>query len=140
MTLRFRYLMRYAPTVARIAVLDDDEVVAQLLRTVIAEGGDVPLVGHSLDELPSDASPDLVVTDLIPLTAYRSDLARSWIDTVRARFPAAPIVIVTAHADAASEPDALGAEDVVMKPFDVETLLEKIRRLLARPDSGVATS
>ena len=51
--------------VATILVLDDDDVIAQLLRTVIADGGDTPIVVQALDEVPPESRPDLVLTDLM---------------------------------------------------------------------------
>ena len=42
----------------------------------------------------------------------------------------APLFIVTAHAPAVAEPDILGANAILAKPFDVETLLAKVDELL----------
>jgi DNA-binding response OmpR family regulator len=41
------------------------------------------------------------------------------------------VLVVTAHADAVAEPDMLGANAIIAKPFDVEVLLAKLDELLA---------
>jgi DNA-binding response OmpR family regulator len=114
-----------------ILVLDDDQVILDLLQTVLTDAGYETLDAPNLGAVPPDARADVVITDLVPLKAYRRETALEWIASIRARFGAAPLVIVTAHADAAAEPDMLGANAVIPKPFDVETLLAKLEELLA---------
>jgi DNA-binding response OmpR family regulator len=72
-----------------------------------------------------------VITDLVPLKAYRRELALEWVTLLRARFANSPVVIVTAHADAVAEADMLGANAIIGKPFDVDVLLAKLDDLLA---------
>ena len=112
-----------------ILVLDDDQVILDLLETVLAEAGYETLVYPGLSAIPEDTSADLVITDLVPLKAYRRESALEWVSSLRARF-AAPLVVVTAHADAVAEPDLLGANAIIAKPFDVDELLAKLNELL----------
>jgi two-component system response regulator CpxR len=114
---------------ATILILDDDRVMVELLRTVIEDAGHRVIAAADLDQVPLDARADLVVSDLMPLTAYRPQPARQWVQALRARF-AAPVVVVTAHAAALDEPDRLGADAVVGKPFDIDDLSETVRLLL----------
>ena len=113
-----------------VLVIDDDPVILDLLRTVLGDEGHTVAGFASLDETPSDAKADLVVTDLVPLDAYNARRAREWVGRLRDRYAGTPLIIVTAHAAALSERDALGADAVVGKPFDVEVLLSKVRELL----------
>jgi DNA-binding response OmpR family regulator len=115
--------------VATILILDDDRVMVDLLRTVIEDAGHRVIAAADLEEVPRDATADLVVSDLLPLTDYRSEAARQWVGALRARF-AAPVVVVTAHAAALGEPDRLGADAVVAKPFDIDALSATVRLLL----------
>jgi DNA-binding response OmpR family regulator len=114
-----------------IMVLDDDPVILDLLRTVLTDAGHTTLVASRFDAIPIGATADLVIIDLIPLKAYRRDAALEWVTSVRSRFRAAPLFVVTAHAPAVAEPDMLGADAILAKPFDVEVLLAKVDQLLA---------
>jgi DNA-binding response OmpR family regulator len=113
-----------------IMVLDDDPVILDLLRTVLIDAGHTILVAPRLDAVPIGATADLVIIDLIPLKAYKREAALEWVTSVRGRFSGAPLFVVTAHAPAVAEPDMLGADAILAKPFDVEDLLAKVDELL----------
>src|SRR5688572_25734920 len=114
-----------------IMVLDDDQVILDLLRTVLTDAGHTTLVAPHFDAIPFGATADLVIIDLIPLKAYRRDAALEWISSVRSRFSGAPLLVVTAHGPAVVESDMLGADAILGKPFDVEMLLAKVDELLS---------
>jgi DNA-binding response OmpR family regulator len=116
---------------ATIVVLDDDQVILDLLRTVLTDAGHTTLVASRFDAIPVGATADLVIIDLIPLKHYRRDAALEWVLSVRSRFSGAPLFVVTAHAPAVAEPDMLGADAILAKPFDVEMLLAKVDELLS---------
>jgi DNA-binding response OmpR family regulator len=117
---------------ATIMVLDDDQVVLDLLRTVLTDGGHTTLAASRFDAIPVGATADLVIIDLLPLKSYRRDTAVDWVLSVRSRFSGAPLFVVTAHAPAVAEPDMLGADAILGKPFDVDTLLAKVDELLSQ--------
>jgi len=112
-----------------ILVLDDDQVILDLLQTVLTDAGYDTLVAPDLSAIPENTSADIVVTDLVPVKAYRRDTALEWIKALRARFVDSPLVVVTAHADAVTEADLLGADAIITKPFDVDVLLAKLDEL-----------
>jgi DNA-binding response OmpR family regulator len=114
-----------------ILVLDDDQVILDLLQTVLTDAGYDTLVAPGLAAIPETTSADIVITDLVPLMAYRRDTALDWITSLRSRFADSPVFIVTAHADAVAEPDMLGANAIMGKPFDVDVLLAKLDTMLA---------
>jgi DNA-binding response OmpR family regulator len=114
-----------------ILVLDDDQVILDLLQTVLTDAGYETVVAPGLQTMPPDTTPDVVITDLVPLKAYRREIALEWIASLRARFADSPLVVVTAHADALAEADMLGANAIIPKPFDVDVLLAKLDELLA---------
>jgi len=114
-----------------IVVLDDDPVVLELLRTVLDDAGYASICGARLEDVPAAARPDLVISDLIPLKAYGRLVALDWISTLRERFGPVPILVVTAHTAALREPDGLGVDGTLGKPFDVEALLARVKELLA---------
>ena len=114
-----------------ILVLDDDRVILDLLHTVLTDAGHSTILSVAPDAIPADARADLVLTDLVPLKAYRREAALDWIASLRRRFPGAPVFVITAHSLAANEPDKLGADAIITKPFDVEALLAKIDEALS---------
>ena len=128
--LPFRYVIGYHFGVGRVLVVDDDAVILDLLRTVLADEGHAVAGFANLDAAPADPSADLVITDLVPLSDYNARRAREWVAHLRDRYAGTPLIVVTAHNAALSEGDALGADAVVGKPFDVDVLLSKVRELL----------
>ena len=114
-----------------ILVLDDDQVILDLLQTVLIDAGYDAVVAPGLHTIPADTTADIVITDLVPLKAYRRETALEWIASLRARFADSPLLVVTAHAEAVAEADMLGANAIVGKPFDVDVLLAKLDELLA---------
>ena len=114
----------------KILVLDDDQVILDLLQTVLGDAGYDTFLAPSLSHIPEDTSADVVITDLIPLKAYRRESAMEWVASLRSRFVRSPLLVVTAHADALAEADMLGADAIIAKPFDVDVLLAKLDELL----------
>lgn len=114
-----------------ILVIDDEPVIAELVRSVLAEAGYGTTLAASLEAAAGEADPDLIVTDLLGLADFQGDRARDWIRSVRDRFPGKPILVCTAHSAATAEPDMLGADAVVAKPFDIDALTGAVARLLA---------
>jgi two-component system response regulator AtoC len=113
----------------RILVLDDDQVILDLLKTVLADAGYETIVAPRIEAITTAPEVDLVITDLVPLKAYKRGAAVEWIARLRERFGKTPVCVVTAHAPAAAELDMLGADAVIAKPFDVDVLLSTIDRL-----------
>jgi DNA-binding NtrC family response regulator len=124
-----RYATTYHSRVATVVVLDDDESIVALLRTIVVDAGHTAVTGRALSEIPLGTRADLVITDLIPVRPYTADAARNWIAEIRERFGGA-VIVVTAHRGAAGDRETLGADDVVAKPFDVDQILEAMDRLL----------
>jgi DNA-binding NtrC family response regulator len=115
--------------VATIVILDDDQVVLDLLENVMSDAGHTPIAASQLAAVPDGTRADLLIIDLIPLEAYRRELALEWVTRLRDRFGAVPIVVITAHAAAVAEPDQLGASAIIGKPFDVDALLRTVDEL-----------
>src|SRR4029077_1705051 len=114
----------------KILVLDDAQGILDLLETVLTDAGYQTVVAPGLETIPPGMTADIVVTDLVPLKAYRRESALKWIASLRARFGDSPIIVLTAHADALAEADMLGANAILAKPFDVDVLLAKLDELL----------
>jgi two-component system NtrC family response regulator/two-component system response regulator HydG len=115
----------------RILVVDDHaltrETVAMMLRD---EGYHVALAadGEEAVILLPAYHPDLVLTDLaMPRLTGIDVLTRA-----KLLVPATPVIIVTSDITPEVEQEArrLGVRDYIHKPFDINDLLERIRRVL----------
>jgi two-component system response regulator MprA len=116
-----------------ILVVDDEPAVREALETSLRfEGYRVTLAGEGVAALSAIAgdAPDLVLLDvLMPrmdgLTACRR---------LRARGDTLPVLMLTARdavGDRVTGLDA-GADDYLVKPFDLDELLARVRALLRR--------
>ena len=122
-----------------ILVVDDDRIIREgLVRTLLAAG---------LGARPAEGVVDA-----------RTALARGGVDGVlldvrlkdgdgivllaelRAAYPALPVVMATAYGDSERTIQAmkLGAFDYVTKPFDLDTLLDTLRRAVKAPPVAAA--
>ncbi|RPF46507.1 two-component system response regulator MprA [Streptomyces sp. Ag109_G2-6] len=117
----------------RILVVDDEPAVREALRRSLAfEGYDVRTAVDGIDALDQAASyaPDLIVLDIqMPrmdgLTAARR---------LRAGGSVTPILMLTARdtvGDRVTGLDA-GADDYLVKPFELDELFARVRALLRR--------
>src|SRR5256884_3587675 len=105
-----------------VLVIDDDQIIVDLLKMVVEDAGHEVVIASAMDRIPQPLAPDLILTDLIPLKSYRRDLAQEWIRDLRSRYPRIPIVVVTAHAEAARDAGPARADAVLEKPVDVGVL------------------
>jgi len=123
---------RHRLGVTHILVIEDDRDIGNLIRQVLSdEGHDLTFV-DGLDRAPADAVPDVVITDLVGVRPYASELARAWVRRVQDRYPQAPVIVCTAQELALKELDRLGAAAVLPKPFSIEMLVQTVARLTAQ--------
>lgn len=118
---------------ARILVIEDDrEIRANLLRFLRLEGHEIVEAEHGEAGLAQAAGVDLVLCDvMMPGLDGFGVLARL---RATAATSAVPLVFVTASAEREVLEQALarGADDVVIKPFDLAGLRKTIEAALAR--------
>jgi two-component system response regulator MprA len=125
----------------RILVVDDDRAVRESLRRSLAFNGyqvDVAADGgEALDRL-RDQRPDALVLDVMMPRVGGLETCRR----LRADGDDVPILVLTARdsvADRVAGLDA-GADDYLVKPFDLEELLARLRALLRRAQPSTATA
>jgi len=124
----------------RVLVVEDDEDIAQALqRSLRLEGYEVRLAGDGEAALRTAITfqPDLVVLDLGLPKLDGIEVARR----LRARDDV-PILVLTARdaVDARVEGLDSGADDYLVKPFERQELLARLRALLRRrPPRGSAS-
>jgi len=124
----------------RVLVVEDDEDIALVLqRSLRMEGYEVRLAADGERGLSEaqDFLPDLVVLDLGLPKLDGLEVARR----IRERQDDVPILILTARdaLDSRVEGLDLGADDYLVKPFERQELLARLRALLRRrPPRGMA--
>jgi two-component system response regulator MprA len=117
----------------RILVVDDDRAVRDALRRALSLGGyEVRLAeggAHAL-ELIAESLPDVVVLDVAMPDIDGLEVCRR----LRRLGNRIPILILTARDAVADRIDGLdvGADDYMVKPFDVGELKARLRALLRR--------
>ncbi|HUQ41357.1 MAG TPA: response regulator transcription factor [Candidatus Limnocylindrales bacterium] len=111
----------------RVLVVDDDPDIRDLLVSVLSDDGyEAESARNGLDALDvlDRWKADVIVLDLMmPVMdgwTFAARMKEKW---------SIPIVVLSAATDVAKHGEALGAADVVPKPFDLERLLPCIARV-----------
>jgi DNA-binding response OmpR family regulator len=123
----------------RVLVVEDDEAIAQVLqRSLRLEGYDVRVAGDGITALDEAHAflPDLVVLDLGLPKLDGIEVARRMRQT-----DDVPILVLTARDAVEARVEGLdsGADDYLVKPFERQELLARLRALLRRrPPRGQA--
>lgn len=122
----------------RVLVVEDDEVVAQSLTIALSEHRytvDVAGDGQMGWEYAMTCEYDVIVLDvMLPILN-----GIHFCQKLRSSGSMTPILLVTAHNDRSKLVEGLdaGADDYVVKPFDLKELLARLRALLRRGQSSL---
>lgn len=135
-------LTRYAPPMAqtRILIIEDERALTNVLAYNLEREGFEVTVAHDGQEglRKAQTQPvDLILLDLMLPAVSGLDVCRE----IRAGelTKDIPIIMLTAKAEETDQivGFSLGADDYVTKPFSVKVLLQRIKALRRRVESGV---
>jgi DNA-binding NarL/FixJ family response regulator len=118
----------------RLFLVDDHPLVREWLAQLLRSEADFEVVGEAEDAAAALAAmvqspPDLVVVDL----SLRSGSGLDLIKSLRARFPAVQVLVLSMHEELTQVERALraGASGYVMKRESTQQIVEAIRRVRA---------
>ena len=122
----------------KILLVEDDEYIAQSLSTTLAEQHytvDVAGDGQAGWEYAEAFTYDLILLDVVLPKLDGIALCRQ----LRSRHTTTPILLLTSRDSCASKIEGLdaGADDYVVKPFDVLELSARIRAILRRGSAAL---
>jgi DNA-binding response OmpR family regulator len=117
----------------RVLLVEDDTMIAQGLKTALRQDGyavDWVQDGRSADEALRTPGFDIVLLDLGLPDRSGLDILRG----LRQRGAATPVIILTARDDVRDRIAGLdaGADDYIVKPFDLDELAARMRSVLRR--------
>jgi two-component system response regulator QseB len=117
----------------RVLLVEDDDMIAQGLQTALRQSGfavDWTRDGQSASTALQTATFDLVLLDLGLPKRDGIDVLRE----LRRRADATPVLILTARDDIQSRIAGLdaGADDYIVKPFDLDEVMARMRSVLRR--------
>src|ERR687897_2878447 len=119
-----------------VLIVEDEEAVRELEKFILEQQGyDVMEARDGLEGLAKAEfrKPDLILLDLM-----MPDVSGGRMYDEMKEHPVTsgiPIIVVTGKPDAHQMfDDEIGAENVIMKPFDADTLLERIEGHIGKPE------
>ncbi len=120
----------------RVLIVEDEEAVRDLERFILEQAGYE--VMEAKDGLEGLAKAEFRKPDLILLDLMMPDVSGGrMFDEMREHEATRgiPIVVVTGKPDAHEMfDDEIGSENVVMKPFEADALIERIREHIGDPE------
>ncbi|WP_457555003.1 response regulator [Candidatus Pyrohabitans sp.] len=120
---------------ARILVVDDNEEIAHLVSIILGREGydvEIALSGKECIEKLRTFSPDLILMDYFMPGDDGVVVAKHI--RKESRFGRVPIILFTIMSFQEGLQEAVeeaGAVDYIQKPFDISTMLKKIKRALS---------
>jgi CheY-like chemotaxis protein len=115
---------------SKILVVDDDEGIVEVVQIVLEGEGYVvqTSMNGAIFQLLSNMAeqPDLILLDVLLSGEDGREISKRLKSDEKTKH--IPVVMLSAHSDASKIADNSGADDFLEKPFDVDVLIEKVRK------------
>lgn len=125
----------------KILVVDDEVKICKMLKTFLeSEGFDVVTAGDGQMALQKyeDEHPDIVITDLLLPKVHGFEICHRIKE--KSTIPVILMTAVYTQTKYKIEGKGHGADDYIIKPFNPEELLGKVKKLLEAAQAGAATT
>ena len=121
-----------------ILIVDDEEAIIKIVSLILTNAGyDIIADSHAdLHFLQTHIYPDLILLDNQLGTKSGADICRQLKTNERTKH--IPVMLVSATEGLSEIASYACADDFLPKPFDVETLLQKVDSLLTNTDMAAA--
>jgi DNA-binding response OmpR family regulator len=126
------------PSTYRVAVVESDPDVRDLLIELLTDAGCVVYTVSRAEDLFAEWAPDVVLADAIG-APYSTESAVATITGFRKRLDAG-VVVLTGSRQVVDDAPLLGANAIVMKPFETEHLVSIVLAIAADPHAHTGTS
>ena len=121
---------------AKILIADDEKQVRDQVKSVLTKQGFeviVALSGHHAGQMMTESHPDAVLIDIFMPDFDGTSLIRMVKNNPRLRDIPILVLSGTRRPEDISMAVQAGADDYILKPFDDDLLIAKIRRALIPP-------
>jgi two-component system nitrogen regulation response regulator NtrX len=118
-----------------ILVVDDEQEIAELLGDLLDDEGYTVRCAHSALAalaIAEEHPPALILFDMTLPDLNGADFINRY---RRLAHPPVPLVALSGIADLAERASEIGADAYVLKPFEIDALLETIAGAIARPNA-----
>jgi DNA-binding response OmpR family regulator len=120
-----------ADLVADILILDDNKDISFMMKSILKYAGFEARICDNRDQLISQldiAPPRLILMDMLLAGADGKDICRELKNN--AITGSIPIIMISAHPDAAKACLDAGADEFLEKPFEIDVFLNKTKHFL----------
>jgi two-component system, NtrC family, nitrogen regulation response regulator GlnG len=118
-------------------IVDDDPSLRLVMSEALIEAGHsvrTMVTAEEMFQALSNAQPDVLITDI----RLPGEDGLALLKRVHAKYPALPVIVVTAHSDLSNTVAAYqgGAFEYLPKPFDLDELVALVARALQTQDAN----
>jgi DNA-binding response OmpR family regulator len=118
----------------RILIVEDDPDIVEVLQVMLEDSGyqvETSYRGDEVESLDENHLPDLIVLDVLIYGKDGRELATKLKSQQYTQH--IPILMISAHPLAEGDARAMGVEDFLAKPFEMDDFLAKVEQCLQQP-------